>query len=96
MSGWSEGTWGSNGWGGTLAQTMSGSVASGNTGTVRVGRAKSVTGASATGRAGNLGVKISIALTGSNAAGISGAAGYAYWTKIDNSQTPNWTPIISI
>jgi hypothetical protein len=96
VSGWSEGTWGSNGWGGTLAQTVSGSVASGNTGTLRTGRAKSITGASAAGRTGNLGVKISVALTGNNAAGASGTAGYAYWTKIVTSQTPNWTPIISI
>jgi hypothetical protein len=96
VSGWSEGAWGSNGWGGTLVETLSGSVASGNTGTIRTGSAKSITGASAAGRTGNLGVKISVSLTGSGATGASNSFGYAYWTKIITNQTPNWTPIISI
>ena len=96
MSGWSEGTWGSNGWGGTLAETLSGSVASGNTGTLRTGRAKSITGAAASGSAGTLRAKISVSLTGGGATGASSSFGYAYWTKIPTNQTPNWTPIISI
>ena len=96
MAGWGDGAWSDSGWGGVVAQTISGSVASGNTGTLRTGRAKTITGASASGTPGTLRAKISVSLTGSGATGAIGTTGYAYWTKIPTSQTPNWTPIISI
>ena len=96
MAGWGDGTWSDGGWGGVVADPISGSFASGSTGTLRTGRAKNITGAAASGSAGTLRAKISVSLTGSGATGASNSFGYAYWTKIDTSQTPNWTPIISI
>lgn len=94
MSGWGDGTWSDGGWGGT--QPLAGSVASGNTGILQISRANGVTGSVASGNTGNLGVKISVGVIGSGALGSKGTLGYAYWTKINTSQTPNWTPIISI
>ena len=95
MSGWGSGAWGIGGWGGVIAEPVSGAVASGSTGTLRASNAKSITGAAASGIAGTLRAKISVGLTGSGATGASASFGRAYWTKIDTSQNPNWTPIIS-
>jgi len=96
VAGWGDGTWSDGGWGGVIVTPISGAFASGSTGTLRTSRANSITGAATSGSAGTLRAKISVSLTGSGATGASNSFGYAYWTKIDTSQTPNWTPIISI
>ena len=93
MSGWSNGTWSSSGWGG--AQSLTGSAAFGGTGVIQTGKVGGVIGSVASGNTGNLGVNISAGVTGSGALGSNGTLGYAYWTKINTSQTPYWTPIIS-
>jgi len=80
-----------------MAFPLSGRTASGAAGTWTSGKAAFLTGASdALGRTGIVVVVKELPISGNLATGRTGTAGYAYWQLIQDSQTPNWTDIITV
>jgi len=80
-----------------MAFPLSGRTASGAAGTWTPGKAAFLTGASdALGRTGIVVVVKELPISGNLATGRTGTVGYAYWQLIQDSQTPNWTDIITV
>lgn len=79
-----------------MAFLLSGRTASGATGTLSTGKASFLVGASnANGSAGKPVATYISPLVGSSARADEGNFKYAYWQLVNDSQTPNWTDIIT-
>jgi len=79
-----------------MAILLSGRTALGETGGLSTGKASFLTGAaSANGLAGNPVATYVSPLVGSSARADEGNFRYAYWQLVNDSQTPNWTDIIT-
>jgi hypothetical protein len=68
----------------------------GDVGSILPGKSAVLSGVTASRFTGTPGANSSAAITGNAARGNVGNVGYAYWTLINNTEDPNWTPIISI
>jgi hypothetical protein len=75
---------------------ITGVVGVGDVGSIVPGKAAFLSGVTASGFVGTPKANSSAAITGNAATGNVGNVGYAYWTLIDDTEDPNWTPIISI
>jgi len=79
-----------------MAFLLSGRTASGAAGTWTTGKASFLTGTSnANGSAGTVVATYISPLIGSSALAEEGNFKYAYWQLVNDSQTPNWTDIIT-
>ena len=91
--GWGEAGWGIPPWGGGIQSLSVFSTGSAGRLTPSIRPTNSLTGSFAAGRAGTIAINYPESATGLSATGLLGSMSASAWADINDSQSPNWTPI---